>query len=376
MIYSTCRSYLGKGTYMKKTIIIILITLLLTSCHQDSWEIETKETGYTITSLDALNKLNNDTVNHLLFSVQSENTLNIDYINHSYVHLPLTAAQANHVHYTSDIAYTNFKNFYEFNLSSFSLTEAENLLITHPQLIEYIKTENGLYYIIKEDERYILYYETGNEVKKVIDFFSYHDFYHQDGHIYLEYQKYNQSSYTLSEVTQGNQIQLNTIDNDIKEGEVLSYLKEFHLNQPFYAVYEIILGEEGFEVLTSNHSTFYIEPTLFFQPLQDYIITQKQTSERMLTKIITLDDEKEYDIDISERIYAEIFLGDNTFLNKEAITYDEYSYSIIEINDFLITKTLLPFQEFAYFFKINDHQLIACITDDINTAEYYLITLE
>ena len=38
---------------MKKTIIIILITLLLTSCHQDSWEIETKETGYTITSLDA-----------------------------------------------------------------------------------------------------------------------------------------------------------------------------------------------------------------------------------------------------------------------------------------------------------------------------------
>ena len=210
----------------------------------------------------------------------------------------------------------------------------------------------------------------------MIDFFSYHDFYHQDGHIYLEYQKYNQSSYTLSEVTQGNQIQLNTIDNDIKESEVLSYLKEFHLNQPFYAVYEIILGEEGFEVLTSNHSTFYIEPTLFFQPLQDYIITQKQTSERMLTKIITIDDEKEYDIDISERIYAEIFLGDNTFLNKEAITYDEYSYSIIEINDFLITKTLLPFQEFAYFFKINDHQLIACITDDINTAEYYLITLE
>lgn len=360
---------------MKKTIIIILITLLLTSCHQDSWEIETKETGYTITSLDALNKLNNDTVNHLLFSVQSENTLNIDYINHSYVHLPLTAAQANHVHYTSDIAYTNFKNFYEFNLSSFSLTEAENLLITHPQLIEYIKTENGLYYIIKEDERYILYYETGNEVKKVIDFFSYHDFYHQDGHIYLEYQKYNQSSYTLSEVTQGNQIQLNTIDNDIKESEVLSYLKEFHLNQPFYAVYEIILGEEGFEVLTSNHSTFYIEPTLFFQPLQDYIITQKQTSERMLTKIITIDDEKEYDIDISERIYAEIFLGDNTFLNKEAITYDEYSYSIIEINDFLITKTLLPFQEHAHFFKINEHEFIACITTNTSLAEYYYIVL-
>ena len=122
MIYSTCRSYLGKGTYMKKTIIITLLTLLLTSCHQDSWKIETKETGYTITSLDALDELNNDTVNHLLFSVQSENTLNIDYINHSYVHLPLTAAQANHVHYTSDIAYMNFKNFYEFNLSSFSLT--------------------------------------------------------------------------------------------------------------------------------------------------------------------------------------------------------------------------------------------------------------
>ena len=375
MIYSTCRSYLGKGTYMKKSIIITLLTLLLTSCHQDSWEIETKETGYTITSLDALNKLNNDTVNHLLFSVQSENTLNIDYINHSYVHLPLTAAQANHVHYTSDIAYTNFKNFYEFNLSSFSLTEAENLLITHPQLIEYIKTENGLYYIIKEDERYILYYETGNEVKKVIDFFSYHDFYHQDGHIYLEYQKYNQSSYTLSEVTQGNQIQLNTIDNDIKEGEVLSYLKEFHLNQPFFATYEMILGKDGFEVLTSNHSTFYIEPTLFFQPLQDYIITQKQTSERMLTKIITIDDEKEYDIDISERIYAELFLDNNTFINEEAITYDEYSYSIINIDDFHITKTLLPFQEHAHFFKINEHEFIACITTNTSLAEYYYIVL-
>lgn len=375
MIYSTCRSYLGKGTYMKKTIIIILITLLLTSCHQDSWEIETKETGYTITSLDALNKLNNDTVNHLLFSVQSENTLNIDYINHSYVHLPLTAAQANHVHYTSDIAYMNFKNFYEFNLSSFSLTEAENLLITHPQLIEYIKTENGLYYIIKEDERYILYYETGNEVKKVIDFFSYHDFYHQDGHIYLKYSRYNGSPSVISEITQGIPAPLTALENIIQKDDTISHLNNYHANQPFYAIYERITGKAGFEVHTSYRTSFYFEPALFFQPLQDYIITQRQTSERMLTKIITLDDEEEYDIDLPERIYAELFLDNNTFINEEAITYDEYSYSIINIDDFHITKTLLPFQEHAHFFKINEHEFIACITTNTSLAEYYYIVL-
>ena len=361
---------------MKKYHTIILIILLLTGCHQDQWEVQTKETGYTITSLDVLNQLNNNTINHLLFSVQSEDTLNIDYISHSYAHLPLTAAQANHVHYTSDIAYTNFKNFYEFNLSSLSLTEAENLLITHPQLIEYIKTQDGLYYINKTDERYILYYETANEVKKVMDFYSYDDFYHQNDHIYLEYKQYIDRPYILSDITHGDHFQLNTIDGIIQENYNFAFLKNFHLAHPFFVTYEKIYGQKGFEVVTSNQSSFYIEPTNFFQPLQDYIITQKQTTERMLTKIITIDDEKEYDIDISERVYAEIYLGDNTFLNKESISYDEYSYSIIEINDFLITKTLLPFQELAYFFKISDHQLIACITDDIHPAEYYLITLE
>lgn len=360
---------------MKKTIIITLITLLLTSCHQDSWEIETKETGYTITSLDALNKLNNNTVNHLLFSVKSEDSLNIDIISHSFTNLPLTLAQANASPYSANITLSNSNGSYELELSTLSLTDNNHSQKQNPQLADYIKTDHELYYIIMTDQRYILYYETEDEIKKILDFYQYDDFYHQNDHIYLKYSRYNGSPSVISEITQGIPAPLTALENIIQKDDTISHLNNYHANQPFYAIYERITGKAGFEVHTSYRTSFYFEPALFFQPLQDYIITQRQTSERMLTKIITLDDEEEYDIDLPERIYAELFLDNNTFINEEAITYDEYSYSIINIDDFHITKTLLPFQEHAHFFKINEHEFIACITTNTSLAEYYYIVL-